>query len=136
MRVLTRSLSGLAVGAVLLWGAACSSTDSTGPSSVSLAGSYTLTSFSEAGNDLTQAVQTGTLVLTGTTYSVNIQFLGNVAPAVVDSGTYTATATGAFSQTSTATGQQATGTYTNSNGVLSVNVTSQGVAVAQTWQKQ
>lgn len=134
MRVPSRSLAGLAAGAALVWAAACSSSNSTAPSTVSLAGSYSLTSFSEAGQDLSQ-VASGTLVLTGTAYSVNIAFAGNIAPAIVDSGTYTATASGSFSQTSTVNGQQATGTYTNTNGVLMVDVTSQGVAVVQSWQK-
>ena len=134
MRAPSRILAGAAAGAALVWGAACSSSKTTAPGAVSLAGNYSLTSFSEAGTDLSQ-VASGTLVLTGATYAVNIAFAGNVAPAVVDSGTYTATAAGAFSQTSTVNGQQATGTYTNANSVLTVDVTSQGVPVAQTWQK-
>lgn len=135
MRAPSRALAGLAAGAALVWAAGCSSSKSTAPGAVSLAGNYTLTSFVEAGDTLTQ-VASGTLALTATNYSVNIAFAGGVAPAVIDSGTYTATASGSFSQTSTVTGQQATGTYTNTNGLLAVNVTSQGIAVSQMWQKQ
>jgi hypothetical protein len=116
-------------------GTACSSDNSTGSSSVSLAGTYTLKSFTEAGQDLSQAAS-GTAVLTATTYKVNITFLGNVAPAIVDSGTYTATGSGTFTESSLVTGAQATGTYTLNNGLWGVNVTSQGVTIAQTWQKQ
>lgn len=115
--------------------AACGSDNSTNPSSTSLAGSYTLKSFTEGGTDLSQAA-TGTAVLTATTYKVNITFLGNVAPAIIDSGTYTATSEGTFSESSLVSGTQATGTYTLNNGLWSVNVTSEGVAIVQTWQKQ
>jgi hypothetical protein len=131
-----RSLAVLVAAAGLVWVAACSSSSSTtATANVSLAGTYTLKSFSEAGQDLSQ-VASGTAALTSDTYSVNIQFAGNVAPAIVDSGSYTATAAGSFSQTSKVTGQQATGTYTNTNGVLTVNITAQGVPVVQVWQKQ
>ncbi len=134
MRVLSRSLAGLAAGAGLVLATACSSSSSTAPSTVSLAGSYSLTSFSEGGVDLSQAAS-GTLVLTGTNYSVNIAIAGPQPAAIVDSGTYTATTSGSFSQTSSVNGTQATGTYTNTSGVLTVDVTSQGVAVIQSWQK-
>lgn len=126
----------MAAAAGLVWAAACSSSsDTTATNSVSLSGSYSLQSFTEAGQDLSQ-VASGTATLTTTNYSVNIQFAGNVAPAIVDSGTYTATASGTFTQTSKVTGQQATGTYTNANGILTVNITAEGVPVVQVWQKQ
>jgi hypothetical protein len=134
MRTKWRGLLGLAAALTLV--AACGSSDSsTSPDSVSLAGNYTLKSFNEGGTDLSQ-LATGTLALTATNYKINIQFAGGVAPAIVDSGTYTATKSGSFSQTSTANGQQATGTFTNTNGLLTVSVTAQGVPISQTWQKQ
>lgn len=122
-------------GAVLLALVTACSSSTTATTNVSLAGNYTLKSFTEAGQDLSQAAS-GTAVLTATTYKVNITFLGNVAPAIVDSGTYTATPSGTFSESSQVTGTQAVGTYTVVNGLWSVNVTSQGVPIAQTWQKQ
>jgi hypothetical protein len=118
--------------------AACGS-DSTTSVTSSLAGNYKLQDFKEAGQDVMQAVQTGTATLTATTYKVNIVFLAQAGiPAVIDSGTYTATGSGSgsFSETSLVTGAQSTGTYTVSNGLWTVNVTSQGVAIAQVWQKQ
>ena len=121
------------LGAVVV--VSCSSDNTTGSNSASLAGTYTLKSFTEAGQDLSQ-VASGTALLTASTYKVNITFLGNVAPAIVDSGTYTATTSGTFTETSLVSGAQATGTYTLNNGLWGVNVTSQGVTIAQTWQKQ
>jgi hypothetical protein len=135
MRVPFRSLAALAAATALCGLAACSSSSSTGPNTVSLAGNYALTSFSENGQDLSQ-VATGTLAMTATHYNVNITFLNNLAPAIVDSGTYTATQSGTFSQTSTPTGVQTTGTYTLSNNLLTVNLSTQGITVVQAWQKQ
>jgi len=135
---LVRRVRALVPCVILLFAAvaaACSSDNTTGSNSASLAGTYTLKSFTEAGQDLSQAA-TGTAVLTASTYKVNINFLGNVASAIVDSGTYTATSSGTFTETSLVTGAQATGTYTLNNGLWGVNVTSQGVTIAQTWQKQ
>lgn len=122
-------------GAVLLALVIACSSSSTATTNVSLAGTYVLKSFIEAGQDLSQAAS-GTANLTATNYKVNITFLGNVAPAIVDSGTYTATQSGTFTESSQVTGTQAVGTYTVVNGLWSVNVTSQGVAIVQTWQKQ
>lgn len=113
----------------------CSNSTATGPTTVSLAGSYTLKSFTEGGQDLSQAA-TGTALLTATTYKVNIAFVNNAAAAIADSGTYSAKTDGTFSESSLATGAQSTGTYTNVNGLWSVNVTSQGIPITQTWQKQ
>jgi hypothetical protein len=122
-------------GAVLLALAIACSSSSTDTTNVSLAGTYTLKTFTEAGQDLSQAAS-GTATLTATNYKVNITFLGNVAPAIIDSGTYTATQSGTFSESSQVTGTQAVGTYTVVNGLWSVNVASQGVAIVQTWQRQ
>jgi len=118
-----------------VWVVGCNSNDSASNPDVSLAGTYTLTSFVEGGQDLSQAA-TGTAALTATAYKVNIAFANNIAPTIVDSGTYTATSNGTFSETSLVTGAQSTGTYTIASGLWTVNVTSQGVAIAQIWQKQ
>jgi hypothetical protein len=135
MRASVRSLAAVAAAVALAWAAACSSSSSpTAPTSVSLAGSYTLKSFSEAGQDLS-SVASGTATLTDSTYAVNIQFQAGVATAIVDSGTYTATSAGAFSQTSKVNGEQATGSYTDASGVLTVSTTAQGIPVVQVWQK-
>ncbi len=134
MRVPFRRLAALTAALLLVGVAACSSS-TTATNTVSLAGNYTLQSFSEAGQDLSQAAS-GTLALTDTKYVVNITFIQNVAPAIVDSGTYTATKSGSFSQTSTANGAQTTGTYTLVSGLLTVNLSAQGIAVTQAWQKQ
>ena len=130
-----RGLTALAAVAGLAGVAACGSSSPTGPTNVSLAGNYTLTSFTEAGNDLT-SVATGTLVLTDSTYNVHLAFQGNVVPPVADSGTYTATSTGSFSETSSVDGSQVTGTYTDANNMLTVNLTTVVGAITQTWQKQ
>lgn len=134
MRAPFRSLAALTAATALCALAACSSS-STGTDNVSLAGNYTLQSFTENGQDLSQAA-TGTLAMTGTRYDVNITFLGNIAPAIADSGTYTATKSGTFSQSSISSGVQTTGTYTLSNNVLTVNLSAQGITVVQAWQKQ
>jgi hypothetical protein len=116
-----------------VWLSACSS--STGPANVSLAGTYELSSFSEAGNAV--PFDAGTLALTDANYTVHITFSQGVPlPAIADSGTYVATDSGSFSQTSTVNGSQATGTYTLANNLLTVILTAQGVPVTQTWHKQ
>lgn len=132
---LVRVVAVMAVVGIL---AACGGSDSTSVSA-SLAGNYKLQDFKEAGQDIMLGVQTGTATLTTTTYKVNIVFIPQAGiPAIVDSGTYTATGSGSgsFSETSLVTGAQSTGTYTVSNGLWTVNVTSQGVAITQVWQKQ
>jgi len=120
---------------------ACSSNNNSpaGPN-VSLAGNYTLQDFKEAGQDIMQAESTGTAVLTATTYKVSITFhAASQTPAIIDSGTYAATgssALGSINETSLVTGTQSTGTYTLASNVFTVNVSSQGVAIVQVWQKQ
>jgi hypothetical protein len=113
--------------------AACSST--TGPVNVSLAGTYTLHQFVLGGTDLSQA-SSGTLGLTDTAYAVHITVIGGQIPEIVDSGTYVATDSGSFSETSRLNGVQITGTYTLVNNLLTVSATQQGVPVTQAWQKQ
>ncbi|MDE3053463.1 MAG: hypothetical protein KGL38_06045 [Gemmatimonadota bacterium] len=130
-------MRGLAAAA-LVWAAACGSSSGggapTAPTSVSLAGSYTLRSFSESSHDLS-SVASGTATLTDSAYRVNIQFLAGAAAAIVDSGTYTASSTGALSESSSVTGKQTTGNYLARSGVLTVSITAQGIPVVQVWQK-
>ncbi len=134
---LARVVAVIAVVGVL---AACgSSSDSSTSVTASLAGNYVLQTFTEGGQDVSAAVQSGTATLGNSTYKVNIVFIAQAGiPAVVDSGTYTATGLtgGSFSENSLVTGAQSTGTYTVSNGLWTVNVTSQGVAISQVWKKQ
>jgi len=133
MRIFVRGLAALAVAGGFTWLAACAS--STGPSNVSLAGNYALSSFSEAGSAV--PFDSGSLALTDTKYAVHITFSQGVPlPAIADSGTYIATDSGSFSQTSSVDGSQATGTYTTATNALTVVLTAQGVPITQTWQKQ
>lgn len=130
MRRFTRGLPALAVAAGFVWLAACSST--TGPVNVSLKGTYALTQFIMGGNDLS-SISSGTLALTDTAYAVHITF-GQTE--IIDSGTYTATDSGTFSETSRLNGVQLSGTYTNVNNLLTVTATQAGIPVTQAWQKQ
>jgi hypothetical protein len=134
---LVRVVSVVAVVGILT---ACGGSNNTVTSvNTSLAGHYTLQDFKQAGQDVMQAVQSGTATLTATTYKVSIAFFPQTnIPAILDSGTYTATGSGSgsFSETSLVTGAQSTGTYTVSNGLWTVNVTSQGVAITQVWRQQ
>lgn len=134
MRRSVRGLTALAAVAGLAGIAACGSSSTTGPTNVSLAGNYSLTAFSQSGTSVPGT--SGTLALTDSNYAVDITFPITIIPEIVDSGTYTATASGAFSETSKLNGVQTTGTYTFANNVLTVNVTAQNVAISQTWQKQ
>ncbi len=130
MRGLARGLTTLAVAAGFVWLAACSST--TGPVNVSLKGNYTLNQFIMGGNDLTP-ISSGTLALTDTAYAVHITF-GQTE--IIDSGSYVATDSGTFSETSRLNGVQLSGTYTNVNNLLTVTATQGGIPVTQAWQKQ
>ena len=130
MRMFVRGLAALAVTAGLVWLAACGS--STGPSNVSLSGNYTLTQFILGGSALSQ-ISSGTLALTDTAYAIDLTFGDS---SIIDSGSYVATDSGTFSETSRLKGVQLTGTYTNVNNLLTVTATEQGIPVTQAWQKQ
>ena len=134
MRASFRSLAALTAAVALAAVVACSSS-TTGTNTVSLAGDYTLQSFSENNQNLSQ-VASGTLAMTDSKYVVNITVAGAAPQTIVDSGTYTATTSGALSQNSTANAVQTTGTYTLSANVLTVNLSAQGITVVQAWQKQ
>jgi hypothetical protein len=133
MRRTVQGLAAVAVVGLFVWLAACGSSP-TGPKSVSLAGSYALTGFVLGGAN--QPFTSGALTLTDSAYAVDIVFPAESQfPEIVDSGSYTATDSGAFSETSRLTGMQISGTYTSVNNVLTVTATEQGVPVTQTWQK-
>jgi hypothetical protein len=133
MRGVTRGLATVAVLVGIAAVAACKS--STEPQNISLAGAYVLHQFVLGGTDLSQA-SSGTLALTDTAYAVHIAITGGVPPEIVDSGSYVATDSGSFSETSRLTGMQISGTYTLVNNLLTVSATQQGVPVTQAWQKQ
>jgi hypothetical protein len=134
MRGATLGAVGLLAVAGLVGVTACSSSSS-GPQNVSLEGNYTLTSFTQGSNDLSQ-IASGTLALTSSKYVVHMSFAGGVPPDIADSGSYTATDAGDFSETSSVDGSQVAGTYTLANNVLSVALTTQIGPITQVWQKQ
>jgi hypothetical protein len=131
MRRAVQGLGALVVVGLFVWLAACGSSP-TGPQNVSLKGNYKLTSFVLGGNDLSQ-ISSGTLDLTDTDYAVNMM-MGD--SAIIDSGTYVATDSLTFSETSRLNGVQLSGTYTNVNNLLTVTATAGGIPVTQAWQKQ
>jgi len=117
--------------------AACSSSNDTTAPNASLAGNYTLASFEQVGviPALTPPAATGSLVLTTTRYKVTININIPGSPlAIVDSGTYTATAT-TLTQTSDGAFGQSTGTYTLNSTTLVTDLTSIGGRIKSTWQR-
>jgi hypothetical protein len=131
MRMLVRGLAALTLTGGFVWLAACGSS-TTGPTNVSLKGNYTLTEFILGGSNLSQ-VSSGTLALTDTAYAIDLMFGDS---SIIDSGSYVATDSGTFSETSRLNGVQLTGTYTNVNNLLTVTATEGGIPVTQAWQKQ
>jgi hypothetical protein len=125
-------IGALLVGVAL---AGCSSSSSTGPTAVSLAGNYNLTALSIGGSPLPVDVSDGaTLVLTATTYdAVGFGF----DSVVTDSGAYLATSSGAFEEESGKGRGGVTGTYTLSSNTdtLSETVNSNNVLIVSTWVK-
>lgn len=118
--------------------AACSSSNSTGPSTTDLAGNYTLASFEEVGVTPTLAppLVTGNLVLTTTRYkaTININIPGS-EQAIVDSGTYTVSGSN-ITQTSDVQPVQLVGTFTLTGSSLVTDLTGAGNHVKSTWTKQ
>lgn len=134
MRYLGRALAAATLAGGFVWLAACGSSP-TGPKNVSLAGSYRLSSFSQGGTPV--PFDSGTLALTDTKYTVHIFSQFVPPPANADSGTYIATDSGTFSETSSnAQVPQLSGTYTDVNGLLTVTATVSNVPFTQAWQKQ
>lgn len=126
-----------AAASVALGAAGCS--DSTTGSSVNLNGSYSLISIQFPPQPaLTPPTATGTFVLTAGqtlnqgTYTLHLVIQGQ--SPVDDNGTYSLNGQN-WSQSSTTTGQ-ATGTYSLSGNMLTVNATDQGVTSISVRQKQ
>lgn len=134
MRRSSRGLTLLAGLTGIAWLTACGS--STAPQSVSLAGNYRLTTFSYAGQDITPDLDSGTLALTASRYVVHIAILGNPIDPINDSGTYVATDSGSFGETSDVDGSQVTGTYARSSNALTVDLTTIIGKIHQVWQQQ
>lgn len=127
---LQRSLA-LSLAAALALTGACGD-DGTGPS-VDLSGSYQLQSVTFPGQQpLTPPAAEGTLVLTQTTYNVNITIAGNPPQQVSDQGTYS-TSGSTWTQESSVNGSQAVGNFTLSGNQLTVNTTLQGLPVVSVW---
>jgi hypothetical protein len=135
MRTFVRSLAALTVAAGFVWLAACGSSP-TGPKNVSLAGNYTLSTFMEGATSV--PFDSGTLALTDTKYTVHIYSQFVPPPANADSGTYVATDSETFSETSNNPQvPQLSGTYTlDVNNLLTVTATVANIPVTQAWQKQ
>ncbi len=126
-------LAGLATALLL---AGCGSSDSTGPTT-DLAGSYTLQALTISGQSVpVPTFATGTLVLTATTYNVNVAVtIPGQETTYADQGTYTVSGS-TWTQTSTVTqGQVTTGTYSQSGNTLTVNVEVEGQATSMVWAK-
>ncbi len=137
MRVLSASrLTALALPALLLVG--CKS-DSTGPTTTNLAGTYTVQSLTMQGLPVPA---TGTVVLTATNYtvSITINIPGQPAQQITDAGTYTISGS-QWSQTSTVTGcpsacVQSVGTFSLNGNTLTLAVTTQGQTLTMVLLKQ
>lgn len=127
------SAASLALAAALAVASCSNSTSSNGLTSQDVEGSYNLLSLTAPPNpELTPPAATGTLVLTLTRYNVNLNVVGT---PTADSGTYTINGN-TFTETSEATGFQYTGTAALSHDTLTVNVTTPGGQISNTWQKQ
>jgi hypothetical protein len=123
------------VGAV----AACSDDDDNGtnpPNEVDLSGTYTLVSVTQGGITVgPEQGASGTLVLTQTTYSIDLTIPSPTGPVnTVDSGTYEISGDTWTQESDNAGGFQGVGTYSLSGGTLTVDVTTAGVQVLSVWQ--
>ena len=134
MRLARRGFAFAALAALALVTACGDDDDGNGGGTAQdLSGTYTLTKFEQgAGGTYTEIPGvTGVFVLTATNYTAsisNIPVIGNIE----DEGTYTAIGSetsGDFTQTSTAGGTQATGTYSfdPDTGVLVLSTVVNGV---------
>ncbi len=131
----TRLTAPIALGAIAVLLAAGCGDESTGPS-VDLTGTYDLESVTFPGQQpLTPPTAVGTLVLTQTTYDVNITIATNPPQQVSDQGEYS-TSGNTWSQTSSVNGSQAVGNYTLSGTRLTVNTTLQGLPIVSVWLRR
>lgn len=135
-RVIGGPVFALVLLAVAAMVAGCGS-DSTAPngSTAALVGTYDLVSLTLQGQPtLTPPTATGVLTLSDSTYLLTIT-IPPPTGQLVDSGTYSVSGSN-WSQTSNVQQEQAVGTYTFSNGTLSVNVSTFGMQLASVWQKR
>lgn len=131
----------LLVATVCLAGsvAACSDDDDNGtnpPVVVDLSGTYDLVSVTQGGVTVgPDQGASGTLVLTQTTYSIDLTLPGPTGPVnTTDSGTYEISGNTWTQESDNAGGFQGVGTYSLSGGTLTVDVTTAGVQVLSVWQ--
>ncbi len=130
----------MSVLAVALIGMACSDDDSPNePPGTDLSGTYELVSLTQGGNTIGPPLATGTLVLTQTTYSIDLNVPNPDDPFgppvnTVDSGTYSTSGSN-WTQESSETGLQGVGTFTLQGGTLTVNVTTAGLEVLTIWSE-
>ena len=122
----------LLLTALTLYAAACGDSSPTQPST-SLAGTYSLVSFTFVVQGQQQPVPgaTGSFTLTATNYTLALTVPGQ--GTLNDTGTYSLSGS-QWSQSSATTGQ-ATGTYSLSGTVLTVDATSQGTETISVWQR-
>ena len=126
-----------ALAGAVMGGAACGSDNSTGNggglTAADLVGSYDLASLT-LGNSapLTPPTATGVLVLTDTTYKVDLNLPSGLQ---TDSGTWAVSGHN-WTQTSSVQPVQETGTVQLSHDTLSVNVNVAGTPIANVWVRQ
>jgi hypothetical protein len=128
---------GLMVSLTALPLLACGDDDPTGPTPADLAGTYELVSITVPGHGgVGPPVATGTGTLTQTTYQFTITI--NLAPplgqTIQDEGTYTIDGN-TWSQTSTTTGAQSTGTFTFDGTRLELSTTLEDQELSMVWNK-
>ena len=124
------ALAGLATG--------CSDDDPVDPPvETDLSGTYELASLTQAGTTIGPPLATGTLVLTQTTYAIDLTVPNPDDPFgpginTLDNGTYS-TDGNTWTQESSNTGLQGVGTFSLQGGALTVDVTTAGLEVLTVW---
>jgi len=110
------------------------------PEPTDLSGTYELVSLTQGGITIGPAQgATGALVLTQTTYSIDLTVPNPDDPFgpginTVDNGTYSTDGSN-WTQESSTTGLQGVGTFTLQGNTLTVNVTTVGIEVLTVWNK-
>jgi len=107
------------------------------PEPTDLSGTYELVTLTQAGTPtIGPPIATGTLVLTQTTYVIDLTTPDQTGTPVntVDNGTYSTDGDN-WTQESSTTGLQGVGTFTLQGNTLTVNVTTVGIEVLTVWNK-
>lgn len=109
----------------------------TGPTAQDLVGGYELISFKFQDQPaFTPPAAVGTLVLTLTTYQVDISINFPLdTMRIHDEGTYSIGSNGTWAQESTTMDVQSVGTFELGNDTLSVDVTAQGQRILNVWRR-